>query len=84
MQAIYYDIFVTNFKNTWKPGRLSDLITVKYGKDHKKLADGEVPVYGSGGIMRYVERPLYEKESVLIPRKGTLNRSEERRVGKEC
>lgn len=73
VQAIYYDIFVTNFKNTWKQGRLSDLITVKYGKDHKKLADGEFPVYGSGGIMRYVERPLYEKESVLIPRKGTLN-----------
>ena len=23
--------------------------------------------------MRYVERPLYAKESVLIPRKGTLN-----------
>ena len=23
--------------------------------------------------MRYVERPIYEKESVLIPRKGTLN-----------
>ena len=23
--------------------------------------------------MRYVERPLYKKESVLIPRKGTLN-----------
>ena len=23
--------------------------------------------------MRYVEHPLYEKESVLIPRKGTLN-----------
>lgn len=23
--------------------------------------------------MRYVERPLYTKESVLIPRKGTLN-----------
>ena len=23
--------------------------------------------------MRYVERPLYDKESVLIPRKGTLN-----------
>ena len=42
-------------------------------KDHKKLADGIYPVYGSGGIMRYVERPLYNKESVLIPRKGTLN-----------
>lgn len=23
--------------------------------------------------MRYVEKPLYDKESVLIPRKGTLN-----------
>ena len=52
---------------------MSDLITVKYGKDHKKLSDGCYPVYGSGGIMRYVERPLYDKESVLIPRKGTLN-----------
>lgn len=49
------------------------MVTVKYGKDHKKLSDGCYPVYGSGGIMRYVERPLYDKESVLIPRKGTLN-----------
>jgi len=57
----------------WKVGKLSDLITVKYGKDHKKLNDGNYPVYGSGGIMRYVEKFLYDKESVLIPRKGTLN-----------
>lgn len=49
------------------------MIEVKYGKDHKKLKDGAYPVYGSGGIMRYVERPLYSGESVLIPRKGTLN-----------
>ena len=27
----------------------------------------------SGGIMRYVEKFLYDKESVLIPQKGTLN-----------
>ena len=52
---------------------LSDLLTVKYGKDHKHLADGLIPLYGSGGIMRYVEKPLYNKVSVLIPRKGTLN-----------
>lgn len=57
----------------WKTGKLSELITVKYGKDHKKLNDGSIPVYGSGGIMRYVEKALYEKESVLIPRKGTLS-----------
>lgn len=72
-QAIYSSMFIDNPDPAWSHGHLSDLITVKYGKDHKKLADGIYPVYGSGGIMRYVERPLYNKESVLIPRKGTLN-----------
>lgn len=57
----------------WKVGKLSDLINIKYGKDHKKLEDGNIPVYGSGGIMRYVEKSLYDNESVLIPRKGTLS-----------
>lgn len=72
-QAIYASMFIVNADPAWQQGYLADLITVKYGKDHKKLADGCYPVYGSGGIMRYVERPLYDKESVLIPRKGTLN-----------
>ena len=72
-QVIYADIFITNADPAWPLGHLSDLITVRYGKDHKKLDDGPFPVYGSGGVMRYVERPIYEKESVLIPRKGTLN-----------
>ena len=72
-QAIYASMFVDNADPTWQQGHLSDLVTVRYGKDHKKLADGIYPVYGSGGIMRHVERPLYDKESVLIPRKGTLN-----------
>ena len=72
-QAIYCDMFISNARPSWQLGHLSDLITVRYGKDHKKLADGAYPVYGSGGIMCYVEKPLYDKESVLIPRKGTLN-----------
>lgn len=72
-QAIYASMFIDNADPAWEQGHLSDLITVKYGKDHKKLADGSYPVYGSGGVMRHVERPLYDKESVLIPRKGTLN-----------
>lgn len=72
-QAIYASVFVDNADPTWQQGHLSDLVNVRYGKDHKKLADGIYPVYGSGGIMRHVERPLYDKESVLIPRKGTLN-----------
>lgn len=57
----------------WKVGTLEDLITIKYGKDHKKLEDGTFPVYGSGGLMRFVNSWLYDGESVLIPRKGTLD-----------
>ena len=72
-QAIYSRMFIEHRQKSWSTGQLSDLISVKYGKDHKKLADGNYPVYGSGGIMRYVEKPLYTGESVLIPRKGTLN-----------
>ncbi|MGX8851131.1 restriction endonuclease subunit S [Amedibacillus sp. YH-ame10] len=73
VQAVYTEFFINNRKSQWTVGQLSDLITIKYGKDHKKLDDGVYPVYGSGGIMRYVEKPLYIGESVLIPRKGTLN-----------
>ena len=72
-QAIYQQMFITNRNPNWKKGLLSDLVAVKYGKDHKKLENGIYPVYGSGGIIRYVEKPLYTGESVLIPRKGTLN-----------
>jgi type I restriction enzyme S subunit len=57
----------------WGVGKLNELIDVKYGKDHKKLNEGTLPVYGSGGVMRYVDQSLYEGESVLIPRKGTLS-----------
>ena len=57
----------------WKEYKLGDVLTIKYGKDHKQLADGGIPIYGSGGIMRYGERSLYEGPSILIPRKGSLN-----------
>ena len=52
--------------------RLGDVCAIRYGKDHKKLSDGSIPTYGSGGIMRYVDTAICEQPSVLIPRKGTL------------
>ena len=52
--------------------RLGDVCAIRYGKDHKKLSDGSIPAYGSGGIIRYVDTAICEKPSVLIPRKGTL------------
>ena len=57
----------------WKEYKLGDILSVKYGKDHKKIADGSIPIYGSGGIMRFGDRYIFEGPSILIPRKGSLN-----------
>ncbi len=56
----------------WEMKELKYFLEVKYGKDYKKLGDGDIPLYGSGGIMKYVDTFLYNEPSVLIPRKGTL------------
>ena len=56
-----------------KKYKLGELIKIKNGKDHKELSEGVFPVYGSGGIMRYVDGYLYDKPSVLLPRKGSLD-----------
>ena len=52
--------------------KLSELLEIKYGKDHRSLSDGKIPCYGTGGLMRYVDKFLYDEESILIPRKGSL------------
>lgn len=57
----------------WEKRLLGDVVEVKYGKDHKSIPDGLIPVYGSGGFMRKCNQVLYDGESVLIPRKGSLN-----------
>ncbi|MFY0650741.1 MAG: restriction endonuclease subunit S [Cyclobacteriaceae bacterium] len=57
----------------WKTYKLGEVAKIKYGKDHKKLDAGSIPCIGTGGVMRYVDSFLSEKESVLIPRKGSLN-----------
>lgn len=52
--------------------KLKQLLSIKNGRDHKELDAGNIPVYGSGGIMRYGDKAIYNDESILLPRKGTL------------
>jgi len=72
-ETLFRQWFVEEANESREVGTLGDLVEVKYGKDHKKLEDGNIPVYGSGGVMRYADQALFEDESVLIPRKGSLN-----------
>jgi type I restriction enzyme S subunit len=53
--------------------KLKELLSIKNGKDHKELNDGNIPIFGSGGIMRFGDRAIYNDESILLPRKGTLS-----------
>lgn len=55
---------------------LGELVSIKYGKNQKKvLSDtGTVPIYGTGGLMGYATEALYDKPSVLIGRKGTIEK----------
>ena len=55
---------------------LSDLATIKYGRNQKKVLSesGNIPIYGTGGLMGYATTALYDKPSVLIGRKGTIGK----------
>ena len=53
---------------------LKEVLTIKNGSDYKNFLEGEIPVYGSGGIMTYIDRYAYDKPSVLIPRKGSIDK----------
>ncbi|WP_036497916.1 restriction endonuclease subunit S [Mycoplasma yeatsii] len=53
--------------------KLSELIKIKNGKDYKGKKQGEIPVYGTGGIVTEIDDFLYSGESVLLPRKGSLS-----------
>ena len=53
---------------------LQAFLKIKNGSDYKAFGEGDIPVYGSGGIMTYIDRYVYNKPSVLIPRKGSIDK----------
>lgn len=58
----------------WTAGRLADVVELKYGKS-LRAADrnnGEIPVYGSGGVTGFHDKPLIEGPTVIVGRKGTV------------
>ncbi len=58
----------------WEEKRLGEILEIGNGKNYKHLKVGDVPVFGTGGYMLSVDKALYDGESVLIGRKGTINK----------
>lgn len=53
---------------------LKNIAIIKNGKDYKHCGPGDIPVYGSGGIMTYIDQFCYDKPTVLLPRKGSIGK----------
>jgi type I restriction enzyme S subunit len=60
----------------WKVKKLGEILKIKYGKDQKDVEkkDGMYPILATGGVIGRTDRYLYDKPSVLIGRKGTIDR----------
>ena len=60
----------------WEKKKLKDVSEIKYGKDQKGIAceNGKYPILGTGGIMGSTNEFLSDKPSVLIGRKGTIDK----------
>ncbi len=75
-QYEYYREQLLNFEGKegveWK--KLGEVVKIMNGKDYKNHSSGNIPVYGTGGVMAYVDSCAYNLPSVLLPRKGSINK----------
>lgn len=59
----------------WGVSQLKRFVCFQNGQDYKEIEVAEgFPVYGSGGIFAYASQYMYEGESILFGRKGTINK----------
>jgi type I restriction enzyme S subunit len=60
----------------WDAKAFGQVMCIRHGKDQKavQVNDGQYPIFGTGGQMGTTNTPLYDKPSVLIGRKGTINK----------
>jgi len=64
------------FSGSWPEVSLGDVLAVRHGKSQKAVAtpSGRFPILATGGRIGWASSPLYSKPSVLIGRKGTIDR----------
>ena len=62
------------FTDAWEQRKFGEVVDVRSGRDYKHLAEGDIPVYGTGGYMLSVDEALSEDEDAIgIGRKGTID-----------
>ena len=68
--------WIGEIPKNWKKCRLKDYAHICNGRDYSEVLaeNGDYPVIGSGGQFAKACEPLYQKESVLLGRKGTIDK----------
>jgi len=64
------------FDRGWTVRRLGDLLSIRHGRSqaHVECALGEYPIFATGGQIGWAKRFLHDGPSVLIGRKGTIDK----------
>ena len=64
------------FTADWKEVRLGECLTIMHGKNQSQVVDpeGRYPILATGGVIGRTNSYLSNKPSVLIGRKGTIDR----------
>jgi type I restriction enzyme, S subunit len=63
-------------KGGWKKKYIGDVLTISHGRSQHEVVDenGAYPILASGGEIGRAKKYLYNKPSVLIGRKGTIDK----------
>ena len=54
--------------------KLGEVVKIMNGKDYKSHQEGIIPVYGTGGILTYIDTAFDDGPTVLLPRKGSIDK----------
>ncbi len=65
-----------SFGEEWEPKRIGDVLTIAHGRSQNAIEDrnGEYPILATGGQIGTTNQFLHNRPSVLIGRKGTIDK----------
>ncbi|HDZ9126535.1 TPA: restriction endonuclease subunit S [Vibrio cholerae] len=60
----------------WEIVSIGDTLSIRHGKNQKAVENpsGAIPIFATGGQIGWADQSLWEKPSVLIGRKGTIDK----------
>lgn len=62
--------------SSWIKVLLKDIASIEYGKSQSDIAvtASQFPIYGTGGVVGFAQKPLFKSPLILIGRKGTIDK----------